>query len=85
MDKSPKYLADTPHNDDFFNIHSQIAETLKGIIKSEDVSSYSFTLGLLGSWGSGKSLTIKLLRDLLKGEKDIIFIEFDVWKYIDTS
>jgi hypothetical protein len=83
----PKYLPDTPYSDDFFKIHSQIAETIYGIIKSEDISKHSFTLGIFGRWGSGKSLVIKELKEDIREKKDneIILIEFDVWKYIDDS
>lgn len=85
MEKSPKYIPDTPHGADFFNIHSQIAEMLFKTIKSEDLTKDSFTFGLLGSWGSGKSLTVGKLREKLKDENDVLFFEFDVWKYVDTS
>ncbi|MGZ6554740.1 MAG: P-loop NTPase fold protein, partial [Bacteroidia bacterium] len=83
--KSPKYIPDTPHGEDFFAVHSQIAEMLNKTIVEEDVTKQSFTFGLLGSWGSGKSLTIGKLRDKLANESNILFIEFDVWKYVDTS
>ena len=85
MQKSPKYIPDTPHGDDFFKIHTQIAEMLFKTIKSEDLTKDSFTFGLLGSWGSGKSLTVGKLKDKLKDENDVLFFEFDVWKYVDTS
>src|SRR5207344_2371648 len=85
MEKSPKYIPDTPHGDDFFKIHTQIAEMLFKTIKSEDLTKDSFTFGLLGSWGSGKSLTVGKLKDKLKDETNILFFEFDVWKYVDTS
>ncbi len=85
MAKVPKYIPDTPHGDDFFKIHSQIAEMLQKTIVAEDVSKNSFTLGLLGSWGSGKSLTVGKLREKISVNQNILFIEFDVWKYVDTS
>lgn len=85
MAKVPKYIPDTPHGDDFFKIHSQMGEMLQKTIVTEDVSKNSFTLGLLGSWGSGKSLTVGKLREKIVSNQNILFIEFDVWKYVDTS
>ncbi|HTA84290.1 MAG TPA: P-loop NTPase fold protein [Bacteroidia bacterium] len=84
-DRLPKYLSDTPYDEDFFKIHSQIADTIYKIIKSEDFSKHSFTLGLFGKWGSGKSLTIKELKKSIDTTEDIIFVEFDIWKYMDAS
>jgi len=85
MAKVPKYIPDTPHGEDFFKVHSQMAEMLQNAIVAEDVSKNSFTLGLLGSWGSGKSLTVGKLRERISSNQNILFIEFDVWKYVDTS
>lgn len=81
----PNYLPDTPYGKDFFEIHSQISEMLYTTIQRESLKENSFTLGLLGSWGSGKSMTIKKLRERVKREDDILFFEFDVWKYVDSS
>lgn len=81
----PNYLPDTPYGDDFFKIHSQISEMLYTTINKENLKGASFTLGLLGSWGSGKSMTIKKLKERIKKEDDILFFEFDVWKYVDSS
>ncbi|MBA3704372.1 MAG: hypothetical protein H0W84_00285 [Bacteroidetes bacterium] len=85
MGKIPKYIPDTPQGADFFKIHTQIAEMLNKTILSEDVSENSFTFGLLGSWGSGKSLTVGKLKDKIITNNNVIFFEFDVWKYFDTS
>lgn len=83
----PHYLPETPHSPDFFETHSQIAKTIFHIIKEENISKHSFTLGLFGKWGSGKSLVIKEIKDIIKNEADtsIVLLEFDVWKYIDSS
>ncbi|TYA74240.1 KAP family P-loop NTPase fold protein [Seonamhaeicola marinus] len=57
--------------------HDEIVRTLKKIVKK---SPESFTIGLYGDWGSGKSTIALTLRDEL--EKDSIpLVLFDVWKH----
>ncbi len=64
------------------------ADNLKNVILNipEDAES-SFTIGLFGEWGSGKSSIINTVKDEL--EKDskfkIKFIIYDAWKYANDS
>lgn len=82
----PKYIKDDSQDEDLFNIHSKISDTIYNTVKEENISEKSFTLGLLGAWGSGKSLTINSLKEKIHSKTDkILYFEFDVWKYIDNS
>lgn len=83
--KLPKYIKDNPEKDDLFQIHSQIANTIKKIIDDEDVTNQPFHFGLFGDWGSGKSFVIKQLKKQIKPTENIVLIELDVWKYVDSS
>ena len=62
------------------------AETLKSAIKNSPVDK-SFTIGLFGEWGSGKSSIIKTVENELQKDKkeNIKFIIYDAWKYANDS
>ena len=78
------YLSDNPNiEQDSFQVHSNIAETLYGIIEKHDISKNSFTIGLFGEWGSGKSFIINKLSEKIKKdkEKDTTYLYIDIWKY----
>ena len=78
------YLNDSPEiKEDFFAIHTNIAETLFEAIKSHDLEEGSFTIGLFGEWGSGKTFIVHKLKELIKKEHNpnITFLYIDVWKY----
>ncbi len=78
------YLDDSPEiESDFFNIHSNITETLYEAIKKHNVKKGSFTMGLFGEWGSGKSFIIHKLKEKIENNlpDNITFLYIDVWKY----
>jgi hypothetical protein len=77
------FLTDSPNvEQDSFQVHSNIANTLYDIITKHNVSENSFTIGLFGEWGSGKSFIINKLYNKIKEEtSDVTFINIDVWKY----
>ncbi|MHB2153458.1 KAP family P-loop NTPase fold protein [Calditrichota bacterium GD2] len=85
MSKKEKYiyLSDTPNIEkDSFQVHSNIADTLFEIITIHKIGNSSFTIGLFGEWGSGKSFIINQLAKRIKLEGNgITFINIDVWKY----
>ena len=60
--------------------YSNYVSNLEDIIKNTPDT--SFTIGLFGGWGSGKSSIINTVKDNLKDEK-IKFITYDAWKYSD--
>lgn len=57
--------------------HKQIANTLVKLIKG---AVPPFTIGLYGSWGSGKSTIMKSVEKKLTNTSFKV-VEFDVWKY----
>lgn len=63
-------------------------ETLKNIIKNAPRTG-TFTIGLFGEWGSGKSSIIKTVKDeISKNHKEfgsIKFVIYDAWKYVQDS
>jgi hypothetical protein len=76
-----EYITENPISGDEKNPldfgHDAIVTTLKDIVKK---SPESFTIGLYGDWGSGKSTISLSLKDELIKEK-IPLILFDVWKH----
>ncbi len=44
-----------------------------------------FTIGLYGSWGTGKSSIIKSAQNRLENDTKIKFIAYDAWKYSNDS
>ncbi len=76
-----KLLTDKPlSNDSEKKIrfgHKEVANTLVRLIKG---ATPPFTLGLYGTWGSGKSTIMNLVRKGLFGTSFTV-VEFDVWKY----
>lgn len=82
MSKNPhdtevKFLDDTPLTKDELKLHENIAKTIKEIINLTKDKNKK-TIGLFGSWGSGKSTIIEILRNDI-GE-DRVFI-FDSWSH----
>lgn len=79
-----KFLDDSPVPEDKIELHKNIAETIKDIINLTHVNSKNYNrkriIGLFGSWGSGKSTVVEILRK----DKDLgdekIFI-FDSWSH----
>lgn len=63
------------------------SETLKQIIQNAP-NKGTFTIGLFGEWGSGKSSIIKTVKDDFNKHneyKGIKFITYDAWKYVNDS
>lgn len=59
------------------------ADTLSEVI-SNAPKDRVFTIGLFGSWGSGKSSIIKTVREKIETSK-VKFITYDAWKYVNDS
>ncbi|MFR1671623.1 MAG: P-loop NTPase fold protein [Candidatus Gastranaerophilaceae bacterium] len=70
---------------DSFGIHTHISNAILTIIQNCNIESSSFTLGLFGSYGSGKSYIIKDLRKKLKSDNNNIFVTIDIWKYEEET
>ncbi len=82
--KNLNFLDDSPVSEDRIELHNTIAKTIKNIIElthtnGQNSCSYKKRIiGLFGSWGSGKSTAVEILRKDLGDEK--IFI-FDSWSH----
>lgn len=63
-------------------------ETLKNIIKNAPRTG-TFTIGLFGEWGSGKSSIIKTVKDEISKNHNefgsMKFVIYDAWKYVQDS
>jgi len=73
--------ADTDTDIDFLN-YSEVAELIAELIGHPDLLPLS--LGVFGSWGVGKSSTLRLVANELGKTKDkYLVITFDAWLYQD--
>lgn len=77
----PKFIPDEPSCSDHFGSHERVASAVASVIlERQDIK----VIGLLGTWGSGKSTAIKLVETKIKelsGKKnnDTYFFTFDAW------
>ena len=72
-------------NNDYILKTGVYADSLVKII-SNTPHDKVFTIGLFGSWGSGKSSIIKTAKDKIEKEnKRVKFITYDAWKYVNDS
>lgn len=73
--------ADAETDLDFLNF-SEVAELVAELISKPHLLPLS--VGIFGTWGTGKSSVLKLVRkDLAKDESKYLVIEFDAWLYQD--
>lgn len=73
--------ADADSKTDYLNF-SEVAELAAELVGTERLLPMS--LGIFGTWGTGKSSILNLMRTELSGKKDeFLFVEFDAWLYQD--
>lgn len=79
-----KELNLTEEGNDLLNGQSY-SKILKQII--QEAPEKTFTIGLFGEWGSGKSSIIKTVKDSLENDnaEKIKFVVYDAWKYVNDS
>jgi len=70
----------THSGDDSFNLKS-LAESLTNEINVWSDHKASFTIGLSGKWGSGKTSLLNLLKNELNKNKTNIVFDFNAWQY----
>ncbi len=75
-----KILRDEVEKVDVFEdkTHENVANSIAELIKAEDGG---LTIGLEGSWGSGKSTVISILKEKLSKISSIKLIQFDAWAH----
>lgn len=84
-----RFLSDAPissEEQDFFKIHTNVANALFRIIEDAELGTGAFAVGLYGGWGAGKTTVIKLLLGAIERrntETDFHYVPlyFDVWKF----
>jgi Cdc6-like AAA superfamily ATPase len=62
-----------------------IKDLFNGITNLQGNLANSFTIGLNGSWGEGKTSVINLLIDKMKSRDDFLVIRFDPWYFSDEN
>lgn len=72
-------ISDAPNPRHAFAPHRRVAEAILDLIRSEPAGGKS--IGLQGSWGSGKTTVVKLLTEELKKDPNYTVIEFDAWAH----
>ncbi|RXR24942.1 P-loop NTPase fold protein [Sphingobium fluviale] len=74
-----KFIRDEPSETDFFGSHSRVATAVAEVIGDDnDIH----VVGLLGSWGSGKSTVVSQIQKQLSARRDNIhFFNYDAWLY----
>jgi hypothetical protein len=84
LESIAKFLPDEPLADNEKDVaefgHAGVAETLAAVVRRCDPP---FTVALFGSWGTGKSSVVELLRGKLPPTIPTVVI--DVWKFQDDS
>jgi|GEM_PF-1404026 len=77
-------LSDLPAESDAFGPHGRIARAIANLIREEEGGK---TIALTGSWGSGKSTVVQILKNLLskkdnsKDESDVEVFIYDAWSH----
>lgn len=72
------FLPDDPVTEDEFGSHISVADSIAHEVESDD---RGITVGLEGTWGSGKSSVIKMIEERWKESEEICVFTFDAWAH----
>ncbi len=72
------FLPDDPVELDEFGTHKRVAQN---IAEQIEIGERGATIGLEGTWGSGKSSIVKMLERRWKGNNNIRVFTFDAWEH----
>jgi len=82
-----RFLNDLPAEKDAFGPHERVAQAIATLIREEDGGK---TIALTGSWGSGKSTVVQILKNILTKQNnknkpnELVFI-YDAWAHQGDS
>src|SRR4030095_14227195 len=78
-------IPDDPSGADAFGAHDTVAEAIADLINGKDIQTGNTpsgkAIGIEGSWGSGKTTVIELLRRRMMKDKGCAFFVFDAWAH----
>lgn len=77
-DCSERFTTDLPiesFEDDWFGLETFVRRMVKYILNT-DVSKHSFSIGIVGNWGEGKSSLLNLIRKELGERKEYLVMDF---------
>ena len=69
-------VTDAPSDKDAFGAHGRIAQAIAQLVRN---SPGGKSIGLLGTWGAGKSTVVEILRKDLEGDPRFVVWLFDAW------
>jgi hypothetical protein len=74
-----RVISDAPSAVDSFSSHQPVADAIVALMDAERERGKA--IGLNGSWGSGKSTIVELLRGRLSSEPHTQVFQFDAWQH----
>jgi energy-coupling factor transporter ATP-binding protein EcfA2 len=74
-----RVISDAPATVDSFSSHQPVADAIVALMDAEDERGKA--IGLSGSWGSGKSTIVELLRGKLSTDPGTRVFQFDAWQH----
>jgi hypothetical protein len=75
-------VTDAPSDSDAFGAHGRIAQAIAQLVRN---SPGGKSVGLLGTWGAGKSTVVEILRQDLEGDQRFVVWLFDAWAHEGDS
>ena len=76
--QAERFSTDLPiesYDEDEFQLEGLVKRIVRYILQT-DVSNHSFSMGIIGGWGEGKSSLMNLIRKELKGKKGYLVMDF---------